>query len=298
MSDDVEKTTPEASAASEAPAAPDAPAASDAPAAPEAPGAPHAPAPKRRRVLLTVLPFVLVLAAVGGAAAYTVRTVDGADRTVTTVVWDGSGPKPGLDPAAKADRGRTDTELSRLLMPVPEGYRLGPDIGELGNDGETSGAEATAALKETGRGLAGKQRRELDAFFDKLRVKGVAHRTYTRGVSVPYARTGFDDLVLSVRVVEMEDERAVRTMHERQIALLNSFGVLRKGPKIEGHKNATCYRMPKDGKDPLDSIACSAYEGGISVTVEADGPKPFSASTVAGLVKEQLDHITSQGESI
>ncbi|CAM5228254.1 Secreted protein OS=Streptomyces microflavus OX=1919 GN=HUT09_18740 PE=4 SV=1 [Streptomyces microflavus] len=83
-------------------------------------------------MLLTVLPFVLVLAAVGGAAAYTVRTVDGADRTVTTVVWDGSGPKPGLDPAAKADRGRTDTELSRLPMPVPEGYRLGPHIGELG----------------------------------------------------------------------------------------------------------------------------------------------------------------------
>ncbi|CAM5228276.1 Secreted protein OS=Streptomyces microflavus OX=1919 GN=HUT09_18740 PE=4 SV=1 [Streptomyces microflavus] len=34
------------------------------------------------------------------------------------------------------------------------------------------------------------------------------------------------------------------------------------------------------------------------MTVEADGPKPFSASTVAGLVKEQLDHITSPGESI
>ncbi|MBT2427819.1 MULTISPECIES: hypothetical protein [unclassified Streptomyces] len=273
MSDDVETTPVEAVEAVE----------------PEASAAPQAPARKRRRVVLTVLPFVLVLAAVGGAAAYTVQTANGADRTVTTVVWDGSGPKPGLDPAAKADRGRTDTELSRLLMPVPEGYRLGPDIGELGNDGETSGAEATAALKETGRGLAGKQRRELDAFFDKLRVKGVAHRSYTGGS---------DDLVLSVRVVKMEDERAVRTMHERQIALLNSFGVLRKGPKIEGHKDATCYRMPKDGKDPLDSIACSAYEGGMSVTVEAEGPKPFSASTVAGLVKEQLDHITSPGESI
>ncbi|MFI7238802.1 hypothetical protein [Streptomyces cyaneofuscatus] len=74
--------------------------------------------------------------------------------------------------------------------------------------------------------------------------------------------------------------------------------MLRNGPKIEGHKNATCYRMPKDGEDPLDGILCSAYEGGKSVTVEAEGAKPFSASTVAGLVKEQLDHITSPGESI
>ncbi|MGW9303558.1 hypothetical protein ACWHA3_22420 [Streptomyces cyaneofuscatus] len=290
MSDDVETTTP---AASEPPAAASGPSAAS-----EPPAVSETAAGKGRRAVLTALPIVLVLAAVGGAAAYTVRAVDGADRTVTTVVWDGRGAKPGADPAAAADRGRTDTELSRLLMPVPEGYRLGPDIGDLGNDSETSGEKATVVLKDTGRGLAGKERRELDALIDKLRFEGIAHRSYTRGVSVPYTRGGFDDLVLTVRVAKMGDERMVRTVHERRKAMLDSFGVLRKGPKIDGHQNVTCYRMPQDAEDPLDSIACYAYKGGISVTFDAEGPKPFSASTVAGLVKDQLDHIKSPGESI
>ncbi|MFD5681676.1 MULTISPECIES: hypothetical protein [Streptomyces] len=273
MSDDVETTS----------------AAPEASTTPEAPAAPEAAAGKGRRVALTALPFVLVLAAVGGAAAYTVQAVNGADRTVETAVWDDSAPEPGPDPAVNAARGRTDTELSRLLMPVPKGYRLGPDVGELGNDDETSGEKATAAVKETGRGLAGKQRRQLDEYFDKLRIQGVAHRSYT-GES--------DDLLLTVQVAKMGNEGAVRRLHGRRIELLGSLGVLRKGPKIEGHKNVTCYRLPDDREDPVDGIACYAYEGGLSVIMEAEGPKPFKASTVADLVQEQLDHIKSPGMSI
>ncbi|WP_433401183.1 hypothetical protein [Streptomyces sp. CA-146814] len=273
MSDDVETTSavPEASTT------------------PKAPAAPETSARKGRRFALTALPFVLVLTAMGGAAAYTVQAVNGADRTVETAVWGDSAPEPGPDPAVNAARGRTNTELSRLLMPVPKGYRLGPDAGELGNDDETSGEKATAALKETGRGLAGKERRQLDEYFDKLRIQGVAHRSYT-GES--------DDLVLTVQVARMGDERAVRRLHERRIELMESFGVLRKGPKIEGQKNVTCYRLPDDREDPVDGITCYAYEGGLSVIVDAEGPKPFKASTVAGLVKEQLDHIKSPGMSI
>ncbi|MEV0491850.1 hypothetical protein [Streptomyces atratus] len=45
-------------------------------------------------------------------------------------------------------------------MLVPEGYRLGQDIGEYSNDSEISGKRATAQLKGSGHGIAGKQRRE------------------------------------------------------------------------------------------------------------------------------------------
>ncbi|MFD3958698.1 MULTISPECIES: hypothetical protein [Streptomyces] len=279
MSDDAEITSaaPEASTTPEASAAPE-------------PAAPEPSAPKRRRAVATVLPLVLVLAAVGGAAAYTAQAVNGADRTVETAVWDGSAPEPGPDPAAKADRGRADTELSRLLLPVPEGYRLGPDLAGLSNDGEASGEAAVAALKEEGgRGLSAKQYRQLDALIGKLKVRGVAHRSYA-------ADSG--DLVLSVRVTQAEDARTVRTLHEQKTALVEAFGVLDKGPKIDGHKNATCYRLPDDRDNPVDSIACYAYEGGTSVTFQVDGPKPLRAATVAGLVKQQLDHITSPGMSV
>nr|WP_254875164.1 MULTISPECIES: hypothetical protein [unclassified Streptomyces] len=129
-----------------------------------------------RRVLLIALPVVLVLGAVGGAAAYTKNTVDAADRTVTTTIWDEDHVPKGKDPAGDPSRGRHDTELAKLLLPVPKGYRLGPDIGDLSNDSETSGAKASAAMKEMGRGLAGKDRRELNKFIEKLRIQGIAKR--------------------------------------------------------------------------------------------------------------------------
>ncbi|MFI8433573.1 hypothetical protein ACIGJO_07460 [Streptomyces sp. NPDC079020] len=241
-----------------------------------------------RRLVLTVLPFVLVLGAVGGSAAYIKNTVDNADRTVATTLWAETGDEPGKDPAAGSDRGRATTELSKLLLPVPGAYRLGPDIAEFGNDSETSGRKATAAMKEMGRGLAGKQRRELDKRIDRLRVQGIAQRSY---VSMA------NDLVVEIQISKMRDTKAVHDMYEGQTELLDAIGGFRKGPKIEGHKKAACYRLPKD-KDKIDGMFCFAYDGEAFVTVAASGTDPFSTSDVAALVKDQLDHIKSPGEYV
>ncbi|GHF70528.1 hypothetical protein [Streptomyces griseus] len=256
---------------------------------PAVPGTAPAPGRRARRVLLTALPVGLVLAAIGGAAAYTNATVDTADRKVTTAVWDDDHAPTGKDPAGDPSRGRHDTELTRLLLPVPEGYRLGPDIGEIGNDSETSGAKATAAMKEMGRGLAGKDRRELNKLVERLRIQGVAQRSYT---------SAENDLVVNVQIVKMRDKRAVRQTYLDRKKLLDSFDVFRKGPSIDGHKKATCYRLPKGDKNTLDGVSCIAYDGEVSVSVEANGSKPFSPSAVRDLVKDQLDHITSPGEYI
>ncbi|MFE9377588.1 hypothetical protein [Streptomyces sp. NPDC006855] len=242
-----------------------------------------------RRVVLTALPVVLVLGAIGGAAGYTKNTVDSADRTVTTTVWDEDHVPKGKDPAGDPSRGRHDTELAKLLLPVPEGYRLGPDIGDLGNDSETSGAKATAAMKELGRGLAGKERRELDKFVEKLRIQGIAKRSYL---------ADSNDLLVNVEVVKMRDKRAVHRNYTDRKKLLDGIDAFRKGPSVEGHKKAACYRLPKGDEDTIDGVLCLAYEGEVSVSVSASGSKPFSPSEVGDLVKDQLDHIASPGEYI
>ncbi|MFG3409034.1 hypothetical protein [Streptomyces sp. NPDC048142] len=264
------------------------------PAAPAVP-TPAVPTPasgrvrRVRRVVLTALPVGLVLAAIGGAAGYVNATVDTADRKVTTTIWDKDHAPSGKDTAGAPFQGRHDTELTKLLLPVPKGYRLGPDIGELGNDNETSGAKATAAMKEMGRGLAGKDRRELNKFVEKLRIQGIAQRSYTSDAN---------DLVVNVQVVKMRDKRAVRDTYLDRKKLLDSFDDFRKGPSVDGHKNVTCYRLPKGDKKTLDGVSCVAYDGEVSVTVEANGSKPFSPSDVGDLVKDQLDHIVSPGEYI
>ncbi|WP_458338826.1 hypothetical protein [Streptomyces sp. 372A] len=252
------------------------------------------PAPVRkgraRRVLLTALPVVLVLAAVGGAAAYTKVTVDGADRTVPTRLWQQPAHEPAKDPAGDLARGRASTELSKLLLPVPAGYRLGPDSGRYGNDTELSGAAATAEMKDGGRGLSGRQRREFEKRIDKLRIQGLAVRTYA---------SHENDLVIDTQLVRMKDKKAVRDLYTFRSELFDSISVLRHGPKIAGHRrNASCFLDPKDDKRRIEGMFCMAYEGEVMVTFTASGIEPFRKSAVAELVKDQLNHITSPGEYV
>ncbi|MES9509696.1 hypothetical protein ABWJ92_25315 [Streptomyces sp. NPDC000609] len=243
-----------------------------------------------RRVILMALPVVLVAAAVAGAAVYTQNAVDGADRSARTALWEEPAHKPGKDPAGDVARGRASTALSKLLLPVPAGYRLGPDNGELGNDGEQSGRKATAAMKQSAHGLAGKQRRAYEERIDKLRIEGIATRSYTA-----------DDNTLSIstQIMRMKDRKAVRNLHTFRTGLFDSLGIFRAEPKIKGYtRNARCYVLRKDGKGDIESMNCLAYDGEVSISLSASGTRPFDRQAVSELLKDQLDHIKSPGEYV
>ncbi|MEU0274449.1 hypothetical protein [Streptomyces sp. NPDC006307] len=246
---------------------------------------------RARNVFGIALPLALVLGAVGGGLAYTRHTVDTADRNVTTTLWSGPKEANAKDPAAGFEKGRAHTPLGKLLMPVPESYHLGPDIADYGNDGELSGKAATALIKESGRGLAGKKRRAFDKRIDELGVQGIAMRSY-----VSYG----NDLVLEVQIVRMKDTKEIHDLHQLRTDLAEALD-MKKGPKIEGHKKASCFVRPlkKDGGDAaLESMHCASYANDLQVAVKAYGTKPLDRSEVADLVKDQLDHIASPGEYI
>lgn len=259
----------------------------DAPAA-DAPGT--AASGRARRVIVLALPVVLVAAAVAGAAAYTKSSVDGADRSAGTRLWEEPAHKPGRDPAGDVARGRASTELSKLLLPVPAGYRLGPDNGELGNDGELSGKRATAAMKQNAHGLAGKERRAYEKRIDKLRIEGIATRSYTGDANT---------LAISTEIMRMKDKRAVRNLYTFKTGLFEAIGIFRTEPKIKGHtRNARCYVLRKGSKDDIESMNCLAYDGELSISLSASGTRPFDRKAVAELLKDQLDHIASPGEYV
>ncbi len=247
-----------------------------------------------RRLLGTVLPAVLVLGAVGGGLAYTRHTVDNADVTAPTTVWKENDGTPAKDPAGDVGRGKDSTELSALLLPVPDGYRLGPDIESHGNDTELSGAQAVALLKEAGQGVSAAKRREYERKVDKLGVQGIALRSYLSDAN---------DLVLSTQIVRMKDKKHIHDLYEFRTELFRFLDVP-KGPKIKKHKKAFCSMTPQESRDgsdaesALDGMICSGYDGELMVTVTASGTTPFSKATVAALVEDQLDHIVSPGEYI
>ncbi|MFJ4920842.1 hypothetical protein [Streptomyces sp. NPDC088725] len=262
----------------------------------EAPGGPRTPDtaapaghPLGRRLAGTVLPAVLVLGALGGGAVYIGTTVGGADKAAPTQVWQSPDPKheQSADPAGKADKGRTDSDLSKKLLPVPEDFRLGPDVSEFGNDAQLSGQQATALMKASGKGFTGELREEMDKAVDKLGIDGIVARSYLADT---------DELLVKTSLVRMADDKAARSWYATSSRALSVIG--RKGPSVAGHTNATCFLAPEDGESELDGMICLAHEGDLFIQVTADGPKPFDRSAAVGLVADQLDHIASPGKYI
>lgn len=258
-----------------------------------------APKPRRARKLLTVvLPAVLVLGAIGGGVTYTGVTISSADRSAETVVWGEEETKQKDDPASReVGYGKASTPLSKLLIPVPQGYVLGPDIESYGNDDEVGPAEATALVKQEGKGLSGKKRREYEKRVDKLGIKGVALRTLV---------SEDDEIVAYVRVTQMKDKKQIREAFELKKEVFE-FLEFPKGPKISGHKNSACFKAPVD-KDldkeekrrQLSELVCSAYDSEVEVTIMLSGSNGYldEETEIAQLMKKQLDHIKSPGEYV
>ncbi|MFD5429846.1 hypothetical protein [Streptomyces sp. NPDC127084] len=264
---------------------------------PVGPASTVAPSRARRRLMLAV-PAVLAACAIAAAGIYTKLTVDRADRTVPTTLWAESTGKPADDPAGDVARGRHSTPLSKLLLPVPSGYRLGPDMDAYGNDSEIGGKEAAALIKDDASGMSAKQRREFGKRVDRMGVQGVAMRSFV---------SEENDLVIEVSIVRMKDKKRIHDLFalKKELADVLEFD---KGPAIKGHKKSACFLLPeqfvddadsgKERKSKLAGMSCSAYDSELHVSVTAYGTKPFDKSAVAELVKKQLDHIASPGEYV
>ncbi|MFJ4711632.1 hypothetical protein [Streptomyces sp. NPDC088785] len=243
---------------------------------------PEQPQPRRRSALAVTVAAVVVLAVAGGAG-FTVLKVNDADRTVRAQVW--GEPEQGKQRAGAS----SGADLMTRLLPVPEGYTPGPDIDEFGNEKVITGREATARFKKSADNLPSSQREAQHRAIDKLKVKGLAVRSYA-------ADSG--DLVVETQLAEIQNRQAGRGIKEFRSGFLRALGVFGKGPKIKGHRNADCFRAPRDKKTGLDLLTCSAYQDDLLVAFTAYGPAAIDGKAVAELLAQQLDHIASRGELI
>ncbi|MFH8467349.1 hypothetical protein [Streptomyces sp. NPDC017991] len=261
------------------------------------------PAPRVRRlrwgrVGVGVACGALLTAVVGGVG-FTAVAVDGADRDAGAPVW--RFPKKTADdgqPKQAADGGKTG--LAALLVPYGtdpdgDGFHRGPDMEEFGSDSEFSGRQATELRKQSIRDLPRSQRLRLEKQIDKQHIQGMAMRSYIS----PSDSLDYDGKVFTVDVVLSQmDKKTVRDLATFQSEFLNALEIFRKGPKIEGHKNAQCFLPPKDADEKLDLMVCSAYKGDVMVSVSAYGVKPLNTKGVAVFLREQLDRIAEPGEAV
>ncbi|MFE2536523.1 hypothetical protein [Streptomyces sp. NPDC059371] len=256
----------------------------------------EAVAPRKRKRLrpgriAAVSGAVLLVAAVIGGVGWTSVTVDAADRDPGKPTWRFPKPVKDKDEEAKSAKG-----LAGMLLPYGEAYTRGPDLGEFGNDAELNGRQATALRKESFRDLPRTQRRRLEKEIDEEHIKGVVMRSYASADS--YAIYKKQTFTASVTLSQMENQRTVRDISRSQNEMLDSLGIFRKGPKIEGYKNAGCFLPPKDKTEKLDIMFCSAYVGDVLVSATVSGIKPLDGPTVTRFLAAQLDRITDPGEAV
>ncbi|MDG9702977.1 hypothetical protein [Streptomyces sp. DH37] len=243
-----------------------------------------------RRALVPLLSAALVLGAAGGGLAYTKAVVDGADVSAPTVIWRKPARTPSDgDPAPDPREGRSDGELRGKLLPVSVEFRLGPDISGFGNDTELSGRQAQALMREGGKGLPSKQRRQHREYVEKLRVQGIVMRTYT---------AHDNRFTAEIQLARMKNEKGVEALGALQSELVDALSVFRDGPEIKGHRNARCFLPPKDGDSELETMFCTAHQDEYLVSFQAAGVKPFPKEAAAELLKDQLDHLVSPGEYV
>jgi hypothetical protein len=254
---------------------------------------PSAPAskPRRRGRIAAVAGSAVLAVAVAAGVGYTVVTVNGADHDAGAAVWKFPKQKSADDEKKARAKG-----LSGMLLTYTSGWKPGPDFGNFAADTELSGAQATAMRKESLRDLPRTQRRQLEKLIDKQHIEGMAMRSYVKEAGANF----FSDTAVAVNIQlsQMKNRAAVRNISASQNEFLDRLDVFRKGPKIEGYKDAACFLPPKDSHEDLEAMLCSAYRGNVLVTVTADGVKPFDAKGIAELLKDQLDRIAEPGEAV
>ncbi|MFE0206464.1 hypothetical protein [Streptomyces sp. NPDC058985] len=260
-----------------------------APSAPE----PTEKRPGRGRRAVVIGCGALLAAAVVAGTGYTVVTVNGADRDAGAPVWT----LPEAAPAKKAPAAKA-TGLAQVLVPFrSDGWSRGPDIGEFGSDATLTGAQATALRKESLAGLPRSERKELEKEIDRRRITGIAMRNYAgTGTFTSDGVTG--SATVTIVLARMENRSAVRSMADGQNEFFEALDVFREGPRIKGHKDARCFRLPGESDDDLDMMFCAAHEGDVLVTATADGMRPFDTQGVTALLTEQLNRIAEPGRSV
>ncbi|AVZ73851.1 hypothetical protein SLUN_18385 [Streptomyces lunaelactis] len=251
--------------------------------APEILATPKEPRRIDRRLVVGVS-VVLALAVVAGGGFWALDRLGDADRTAPTVVW--AEPAGGAADDGKAAQPKG---LAASLLPVPYGYELGPDIDVYGNDTVLSKRQAVAVFKEGSRGLPSAQRNQRNKAVDKLKLQGVAMRSY---------RSFDGGFAIEVQLAQIENAGKGRELAQFQSAFADALGIFRKGPAIQGYKNAKCFLMPKDSKAKLDAMFCSAYQGDVLMNATAYGVKPLDTIGAAAILSKQLDHLKSPGEYV
>ncbi|MFD9125635.1 hypothetical protein [Kitasatospora sp. NPDC059571] len=267
------------------------------PAAPSPVEAPVAPAPAAtaaapRRVSFAVRAAASVVAAALAGVVIGVGILKvHYDDAPAVAAPAPSGTAPGASPSPSFSAKSNGTHVGSLramLLPVPDGYRLGPDAGAYGNDTELTEEQRKSWMEDEIRGLPTKLQ-------DALRKEWP--NTPLRGGSVRTLASSDDEVTATVWLLQYQHQDAVRANEAWMTALGSDSGLFRIGPSVPGHTEAHCFLPYLEPGAQIDSLDCSAALGDLRVVFQVEGVAPLPKDRLVSLFAKQLDRLALPGAS-
>ncbi|WP_035799114.1 hypothetical protein [Kitasatospora mediocidica] len=245
----------------------------------------------RRGLALRVAAAVVAaaLAGVGIGVGIIKVTYDDAPQAAAAAAPQGVAAAPAQPhPYGAQANGTHFGSLLDLLLPVPAGYKLGPDDGAAGNDAELTPDQVAAALDDSVKDLPKTERDKAKGVLQGMKVKGEGVRTF---------RSSTGDMALYLRLSQF-NQKSVEAESAFEGALGSETGLFRLGPEVPGHPEAHCFLPPAEPGDPIDELDCTAAVGDLLVELHVAGVAPLPKAEAVSVFRQQLDRLALPGATV
>ncbi|WP_194895172.1 hypothetical protein [Catenulispora pinisilvae] len=214
-----------------------------------------------------------ILAATGTSKNSATASVPGAPSVIPAVT-----PHPSVTSGVRPD-GTHYGSVKDFLLPVPDGYKPGPDEGGLGNDSTIPPDQADPTVSLLFGTLPASDMSSAKGAIAAGRMSDGAVRTYVNEAGT---------LDVAVTVLRLDPAQSAESTGEFERVVKQSRA-FRNGPQVPGHADALCVLPVTHVGDPLDSMTCLATVGDTFAIVRAEGTVPLDTKAVTDLFGRQLD---------
>jgi hypothetical protein len=172
--------------------------------------------------------------------------------------------------------------LFAYLLPLPDGYTLGPDIGTIGDNDFISAAQVNAQLQAELLKLPKSDMSSSKGTLADLHLQGIAVRTMV-------SSSGSEEIDFELMQLDPKLASADQTMLG---SFVDGLG-FRQGASVPGYSSAKCVLPPGYGSDKVDEMYCVASYGDVEVMIEVSGTAPLDQNSAAQMLAQQLDRLKS-----
>ncbi|MGW4382110.1 hypothetical protein [Kitasatospora sp. NPDC004531] len=241
---------------------------------------------KPRRTALKAAAALVAAALVGVGIGEVIIKVHYQDTPAPTV----AAPAPSASQAAQQQWGAKSNgnhfgSLRDLLLPVPGGYRLGPDYKSIGNDHELRDQDLDKAREDFLAHIPEKYRKDAQDALTSLHLQGIGARSLVTA----------DNRTMVTLVLSQYNQQAVAAENNSYGKWYTDNELYRLGPGVVGHPEAHCALPMLKAGDELDSLECYAGVGDLLVQMEVEGVAPLDQNKVVDLFRQQLDRLAIPG---